>query len=906
MATPNIVPRSDSEGQLGTSSKYWGAAYIDAIYVGAGTIGRDADNLLDFSADNHLTLRLNANNKLVFDGARMYPNSNDGYGLGLASNSFSDLFLASGAVINFDNGNVTLTHSSNALTLADNDKFQLGTGGDLQIYHNSSNDRGYIYNATGDLYIENDATDGDIKFFSDDGSGGTTEYFKLDGANTRTKFSKTLNLQDNVDLYLGTSSDLRLVHNGSDSVISNSTGDVYIVNNADDKDIIFQSDDGSGGVTAYLTLDGGNTDIDFHKNAHFLDNVNVKIGSATGGDLQLYHNGSHSLMSNQTGNLLIRSETADGDISFIADNGQSNGSSATYFFLDGSSATHDGSATTALYTNWPDKSRISLGTSHDLQISHDGANSYVENITNDLVFINYADDKDIIFKASTGSASAATYMTLDGSTKTLEVSVPLTVGADDTGYDVIFYGATSGAYLQWDESQDRLELRDNVQIAWGNGIDLTIKHDGTNSKVTNSSGNLEVIQNVDDGDIIFKSDDGSGGVTAYLTLDGSASTVNFGRHTFQPDGIEGRFGTDNDLKIYHDGSNSYIQASGTGDIIVEQRNDDKDIVFNCDDGSGGTSEYFRLDGSQATHDGSATTSLITQWPDNSRIYVGSGQDGRFYHDGSNTYLQNTTGDLIIQNFADDGDIIFKSDDGSGGTETYFFLDGSSGGGAPFTQFPDGSVISMGTSQDLKIQHDGSNSYIESTTSNLYIKQSYDDGNIFFQSDNGSGGTETYFHLNGSTGYTEFSNNTHFTDNVQAWFGNSGDLKIYHDGSNSFIANTTGVLTVSNTGGGYTVDAGGDINLDAGGNDIVLKAAGSEFARLTNSSQDFIIENTNNDKDIIFKSDDGSGSTTAYITLDGSDVATVISTVKIMMPNLPSSDPGVTGQLWNDSGTLKIS
>ena len=38
MATPNIVPRADSEGGLGTSSKYWAAAYIDAIYVGAGKI----------------------------------------------------------------------------------------------------------------------------------------------------------------------------------------------------------------------------------------------------------------------------------------------------------------------------------------------------------------------------------------------------------------------------------------------------------------------------------------------------------------------------------------------------------------------------------------------------------------------------------------------------------------------------------------------------------------------------------------------------------------------------------------------------------------------------------------------------------------------------------------------------
>ena len=27
---------------------------------------------------------------------------------------------------------------------------------------------------------------------------------------------------------------------------------------------------------------------------------------------------------------------------------------------------------------------------------------------------------------------------------------------------------------------------------------------------------------------------------------------------------------------------------------------------------------------------------------------------------------------------------------------------------------------------------------------------------------------------------------------------------------------------------------------------------------------------------------------------------------IMMGSLPTSDPGVTGQLWNDSGTVKVS
>ena len=37
MATPNIVPRADSEGGLGTASKYWASAYIDAITT-TGTI----------------------------------------------------------------------------------------------------------------------------------------------------------------------------------------------------------------------------------------------------------------------------------------------------------------------------------------------------------------------------------------------------------------------------------------------------------------------------------------------------------------------------------------------------------------------------------------------------------------------------------------------------------------------------------------------------------------------------------------------------------------------------------------------------------------------------------------------------------------------------------------------------
>lgn len=49
------------------------------------------------------------------------PTTNDGVSLGDGSNSFSDLFLASGGVINFNNGDVLVTHSSGILTVGTGD-----------------------------------------------------------------------------------------------------------------------------------------------------------------------------------------------------------------------------------------------------------------------------------------------------------------------------------------------------------------------------------------------------------------------------------------------------------------------------------------------------------------------------------------------------------------------------------------------------------------------------------------------------------------------------------------------------------------------------------------------------------------------------------------------------------------
>src|SRR6056300_1206698 len=57
------------------------------------------------------------------------------------------------------------------------------------------------------------------------------------------------------------------------------------------------------------------------------------------------------------------------------------------------------------------------------------------------------------------------------------------------------------------------------------------------------------------------------------------------------------FGTGSDLQIYHDSQDTYF-INDTGQLKIRNRSDDKDIVLESDDGSGGTTSYVLVDGSQ--------------------------------------------------------------------------------------------------------------------------------------------------------------------------------------------------------------------------------------------------------------------------------------------------------------------
>ena len=60
----------------------------------------------------------------------------------------------------------------------------------------------------------------------------------------------------------------------------------------------------------------------------------------------------------------------------------------------------------------------------------------------------------------------------------LELGGTLTVGIDDTGQDVKFFGATSGNYMLWDESADSLLVSGDIDMVTnGNRIDLDTDND---------------------------------------------------------------------------------------------------------------------------------------------------------------------------------------------------------------------------------------------------------------------------------------------------------------------------------------------------------------------------------------------------------------------------------------------
>ena len=124
--TINSVSGTD-KAVLAWSSVAAGSVAADNISLGDAAVNLETStgNITVNAYDNsNIAFQLNNTNALFLDSSSVQfsenavPSINDGASLGTTSLMWSDLFLASAGVINFNNGNMTLTHSANDLTVA--------------------------------------------------------------------------------------------------------------------------------------------------------------------------------------------------------------------------------------------------------------------------------------------------------------------------------------------------------------------------------------------------------------------------------------------------------------------------------------------------------------------------------------------------------------------------------------------------------------------------------------------------------------------------------------------------------------------------------------------------------------------------------------------------------------------
>ena len=434
--------------------------------------------------------------------------------------------------------------------------------------------------------------------------------------------------------------------------------------------------------------------------------------------------------------------------------------------------------------------------------------------------------------------------------KSLEDAPTTTVNTSGTGY-------TRADLIIGNLEATQVDLGDDEKIRLGNSQDLEIYHNSaTNQSFIRINGELELRANTLQlknyaGETYFR---GTSNGAVRLYYDGSekfittstgisvTDTVSATTFSGQLDGTISSTTTattqsqgDNSTKV---ATTAYVDSAiGDNDTLAE-------ILANGNT-TGGT------DISVSAGD----DILLT---DTSELKLGTDADFKIYHNNTNGYIQNYTGHLYIENLADDKDIKFISDNGSGGTQVYFELQGVSGGTNPFTVFPDSSFLVFGSGHDLQIYHDSANSYIDNKTGSLLIRNTNDNYHVIIQSDNGGGGLADYFRAKGDT----------------------GEAILYHYGNQKFKTTSSGVTVTGDiniTGDTITTSNSDDyLEFD---DDTTTFNPDSNTTTLTSVSGIALATNLNDGGGGTFTVATGSTGT-RLLTIDTSGVTTFINNINI--------------------------
>ena len=325
-----------------------------------------------------------------------------------------------------------------------------------------------------------------------------------------------------------------------------------------------------------------------------------------------------------------------------------------------------------------------FGASNDLKIFHTGSSSNIQDSgTGNL---NISGDDVVILNAA-ATETKATFASNGAVTLYYDNNAKITTkidGVDITGElqtDTLDVDSTSDFAGKITLHAD-FDMQDNDKILIGTDDDLQIYHDGTHSYIyENGTGSLRVratefdVQQLSNGNSVIKSDGSSaqllenGSLKLETTANGVTVTGNVdinGGALYLEDNQPAYFGYSNDLQIYHDGTDSVIKDTGTGNLVLTsngggiffRNNEETETYANFNNNGSVQLRYDNSPKLETTSSGVTVTGTLTtdgvSLGDGEYIQLGASNDLQIYHDGSNSNIKdNGTGNLklLASNFA---------------------------------------------------------------------------------------------------------------------------------------------------------------------------------------------------------------------------------------------------------------
>ena len=267
--------------------------------------------------------------------------------------------------------------------------------------------------------------------------------------------------------------------------------------------------------------------------------------------------------------------------------------------------------------------------------------------------------------------------------------------------------------------------------------------------------------------------------------------------------IKFRTATDSDNTQLND-TNTRLYISASGNVGIGTITPGKTLEVIGDISASGTIYADAVNG-----DFNATSIKLN---DNEKIQIGTGDDLKLYHNATNSWILNETGDLNIRNEANDKDINFSCDDNGGSTVNYYVIDG----GARKNMFYQPVEI-FGTTLTVGSTSTFNGNITLSGTNTLTVG-----GNVDFNGNLDVDGTTNLdvVDIDGTldvSGVATFHNNIDLQDNDKILLGTGDDLQIFHSGTNSLIDHSGGghlYIRTLGTGEDIFIDSVDDINIDA--------------------------------------------------------------------------------------------